>query len=167
MEKIAIGSDHVGYELKPTIIDYLKELGYEVKDFGTYSNERTDYPIYGKKVGEVVASGEYDLGIVICGTGVGISLAANKVPGIRAVVCSEPYSAQLSKMHNNTNILAFGSRVVGPELAKMIVKTWLDATFVGGRHARRVDELGAIEDRDNKEFENIEYSQSDKYIDKN
>jgi len=167
MEKIAIGSDHVGYELKPTIIDYLKELGYEVKDFGTYSTERTDYPIYGKKVGEVVASGEYDLGIVICGTGVGISLAANKVPGIRAVVCSEPYSAQLSKMHNNTNILAFGSRVVGPELAKMIVKTWLDATFVGGRHARRVDELGAIEDRDNKEFENIEYSQSDKYIDKN
>ena len=148
-------------------IDYLKELGYEVKDFGTYSTERTDYPIYGKKVGEVVASGEYDLGIVICGTGVGISLAANKVPGIRAVVCSEPYSAQLSKMHNNTNILAFGSRVVGPELAKMIVKTWLDATFVGGRHARRVDELGAIEDRDNKEFENIEYSQSDKYIDKN
>lgn len=167
MEKIAIGSDHVGYELKPTIIDYLKELGYEVKDFGTYSNERTDYPIYGKKVGEVVASGDYDLGIVICGTGVGISLAANKVPGVRAVVCSEPYSAQLSKMHNNTNILAFGSRVVGPELAKMIVKTWLDASFVGGRHARRVDELGAIEDRNDKEFEDVEYSHSDKYIDKN
>jgi ribose 5-phosphate isomerase B len=167
MTKIAIGSDHVGFELKPTIIDYLKELGYEVKDFGTYSHERTDYPIYGKKVGEVVASGEYDLGIVICGTGVGISLAANKVPGVRAVVCSEPYSAQLSKMHNNTNILAFGSRVVGPELAKMIVKTWLDASFIGGRHARRVDELGAIEDRDDKEFDDIKNSQSDKYKDKN
>ncbi|KRN99034.1 ribose 5-phosphate isomerase B [Companilactobacillus kimchiensis] len=167
MKKIAIGSDHVGYELKPTIIEYLKELGYEVKDFGTDSTKRTDYPIYGKKVGEVVASGEYDLGIVICGTGVGISLAANKVPGIRAVVCSEPYSAQLSRMHNNTNILAFGSRVVGPELAKMIVKTWLDASFIGGRHERRVDELGAIEDRDDKEFKDIEFSKSDKYKDKN
>ena len=167
MTKIAIGSDHVGYELKPAIIDYLNELGYEVKDFGAYSHERTDYPIYGKKVGEVVASGEYDLGIVICGTGVGISLAANKVPGIRAVVCSEPYSAQLSRMHNNTNILAFGSRVIGPELAKMIVKTWLDASFIGGRHARRVDELGAIDDRNGKEFEDIEYSQNDKYKDKN
>lgn len=166
MIKIAIGSDHVGYELKPIIIDYLKELGYEVKDFGTYSNERTDYPIYGKKVGEEVASGEYDLGIVICGTGVGISLAANKVPRIRAVVCSEPYSAQLSRMHNNTNILAFGSRVVGPELAKMIVKTWLDASFIGGRHERRVDELGAIEDRDDKEFEMIQQSSDIKYQDK-
>lgn len=167
MTKIAVGSDHVGYELKPTIIEYLKELGYEVKDFGTDSTTRTDYPIYGKKVGEVVASGEYDLGIIMCGTGVGISLAANKVPGIRAVVCSEPYSAKLSRQHNNTNILAFGSRVVGPELAKMIVKEWLDASFIGGRHERRVDELGAIEDRDDKEFSDIEYSQSDKYKDKN
>ncbi|PMD72196.1 ribose 5-phosphate isomerase B [Companilactobacillus nuruki] len=163
--KIAVGSDHVGYELKPTIIEYLKELGYEVKDFGTDSTKRTDYPIYGKKVGEVVANGEYDLGIIMCGTGVGISLAANKVPGIRAVVCSEPYSAKLSKQHNNTNILAFGSRVVGAELAKMIVKEWLDAKFIGGRHERRVDELGAIEDQNDKEFENIEYSQSNKYKD--
>jgi len=165
MKKIAIGSDHVGIELKPVIVDYLKELGYEVTDFGTKSNERTDYPIYGKKVGEAVADGEYDLGILICGTGVGISLAANKVKGIRAVVCSEPYSAQLSRQHNNTNILAFGSRVVGAELAKMIVKSWLDASFIGGRHARRVDELAAIENGDDQGFTALQTSTSTRYAD--
>ena len=143
--KIAIGSDHVGVELKPIIIDYLKELGHEVEDFGAYSSERTDYPIYGKKVAEEVVSGNFDCGILICGTGVGISIAANKVKGIRAVVCSEPYSAKLSKEHNNTNILAFGSRVIGPELAKMIVKEWLDAKFEGGRHENRVNMIGQIE----------------------
>ena len=143
--KIAIGSDHVGIELKPIIIDYLKELGHEVEDFGAYSSERTDYPIYGKKVAEEVVSGNFDFGILICGTGVGISIAANKVKGIRAVVCSEPYSAKLSKEHNNTNILAFGSRVVGPELAKMIVKEWLDAKFEGGRHENRVKMISQIE----------------------
>lgn len=143
--KIAIGSDHVGIELKPIIIDYLKELGHEVEDFGAYSSERTDYPIYGKKVAEEVVSGNFDCGILICGTGVGISIAANKIKGIRAVVCSEPYSAKLSKEHNNTNILAFGSRVVGPELAKMIVKEWLDAKFEGGRHENRVKMISQIE----------------------
>lgn len=143
--KIAIGSDHVGYELKPTIIEYLKTLGHEVTDFGPNSTERTDYPVYGKKVAEEVASGTFDGGVLICGTGVGISITANKIKGIRAVVCSEPYSAKLSKEHNNTNIVAFGSRVVGSELAKMIVKEWLDATFVGGRHANRVKMIGDIE----------------------
>lgn len=143
--KLAIASDHVGLELKPVIIDYLKELGHVVKDFGAYSTDRTDYPKYGRKVAEEVAAGNFDGGILICGTGVGISIAANKVKGIRAVVCSEPYSAKLSKEHNNTNILAFGSRVVGPELAKMIVKAWLDAEFEGGRHARRVEMIGNIE----------------------
>lgn len=143
--KIAIGSDHVGIELKPIIINYLKELGHEVEDFGAYSSERTDYPIYGKKVAEEVVSGNFDCGILICGTGVGISIAANKIKGIRAVVCSEPYSAKLSKEHNNTNILAFGSRVVGPELAKMIVKEWLDAKFEGGRHENRVNMISQIE----------------------
>ena len=117
--KLAIGSDHVGFELKPVIIEYLEELGHEVTDFGPYSSERTDYPIYGKKVAEEVAAGNFDCGILICGTGVGISISANKVKSIRAVVCSEPYSARLSKEHNNTNILAFGSRVVGSELAKI------------------------------------------------
>ncbi|MBM7689042.1 ribose 5-phosphate isomerase B [Enterococcus ureilyticus] len=143
--KLAIGSDHVGFELKPIIIDYVKELGHEIEDFGPNSSERTDYPQYGKKVAEEVASGNFDGGILICGTGVGISIAANKVKGIRAVVCSEPYSAKLSKEHNNTNIVAFGSRVVGSELAKMIVKEWLDATFEGGRHAKRVEMIQQIE----------------------
>ena len=109
--KIAIGSDHVGYELKGKVIAHLKEKGIEVKDFGTNSTERTDYPIYGEAVANAVASKEFDKGILICGTGVGISLAANKVNGIRAVVCSEPYSALLSRQHNDTNILAFGHRI--------------------------------------------------------
>lgn len=158
--KIAIGSDHVGLELKPTIIDYLEDQGYEVHDFGTYTKERTDYPIYGKKVGEEVASGNYDLGILICGTGVGISLAANKVKGIRACVCSDCYSAKLSRMHNNTNVLAFGSRVVGPELAKMIVKNWLEAKFIGGRHQRRIDEMAAIEENNDEKFEEVRTSKA-------
>lgn len=155
--KIAIGCDHVGYLLKPTIIEYVKELGYEVIDVGTNGTTRTDYPIYGKLVAEAVASGKCDLGIAICGTGVGISLAANKVKGIRAVVCSDPYSAELSRRHNNTNVLSFGSRVVGSELAKMIVKTWLDAEFEGGRHQRRINEIDDIETNNDKDFKkNIE-----------
>ncbi|ENQ9296726.1 ribose 5-phosphate isomerase B [Listeria monocytogenes] len=144
--KIAIGNDHVGIELKPVIVAYLQDLGHEVDDFGAFSNERTDYPEYGKKVAESVAAGKSDLGILICGSGVGISIAANKVNRIRAVVCSEPYSAKLSREHNNTNILAFGSRVVGAELAKMIVQNWLDAEFEGGRHAKRVEMIARIED---------------------
>lgn len=148
--KIAIGSDHVGIELKPVITDYLKTLGHEVNDFGAYTDERTDYPNYGKAVAESVTSNENDLGILICGTGVGISITANKVKGIRAVVCSEPYSAKLSREHNNTNILAFGSRVIGPELAKMIVKEWLEAEFEGGRHAGRVEMIKEIEEKNNR-----------------
>ncbi len=143
--KLAIGSDHVGFELKPLIIDYLEELGHEVTDFGPFSTERTDYPIYGKKVAEEVAAGHFDGGVLICGTGVGISISANKVRGIRAVVCSEPYSAKLSKEHNNTNIMAFGSRVVGSELAKMIVKEWLEAIYEGGRHAKRIEMITELE----------------------
>lgn len=143
--KLAIGSDHVGVELKPTIIEYLEELGHEVVDYGPNSTKRTDYPIYGKKVAEEVAAGNVDGGILICGTGVGISISANKVRGIRAVVCSEPYSAKLSKEHNNTNILAFGSRVIGSETAKMIVHEWLNAEFEGGRHGKRVEMIKNIE----------------------
>lgn len=148
--KIAIGSDHVGIELKPIIIEYLEELGHEVTDYGPSSSERTDYPIYSKKVSTEVAAGNYDRGILICGTGIGISITANKIRGIRAVACSEPYSAKLSKEHNNTNILAFGSRVVGSELAKMIVKEWLDAEYEGGRHQRRVDMISEIEEENNR-----------------
>lgn len=147
--RIGIGNDHVAIELKNTIKEHLEQQGYEVVDFGTNSPERFDYPISGYKVGKAVASGDVNLGVLICGTGVGISLAANKVHGIRACVCSDPYSAKLSREHNNTNIIAFGARVVGPELAKMIVDEWLGATFQGGRHQRRIDMLAEIEETQN------------------
>ncbi|MBR3802163.1 MAG: ribose 5-phosphate isomerase B [Clostridia bacterium] len=139
MTQIAIGCDHVGFELKTHIIEHLQSKGYSIKDFGTHSTERTDYPLFGKAVAEAVTSGECEKGILVCGTGVGISIAANKVKGIRAVVCSEPYSALLSRQHNDTNILALGSRVVGRDLALMIVDSWLGGEFEGGRHQRRVD----------------------------
>ncbi|MBO5408024.1 MAG: ribose 5-phosphate isomerase B [Clostridia bacterium] len=143
---IAIGNDHVGFELKEAVIEVLKEHNLEYKDFGAYSSERANYPVYGQKVAMAVASGECDRGILLCGTGVGISIAANKVKGIRAVVCSEPYSAKLAKEHNDANILAMGARVIGPELAKMIVENWLTAEFQGGRHAERVALISKIED---------------------
>ena len=139
--KIGIGNDHSALELKAEIIELLKEKGHEVVDYGTNSPESCDYPVYGEKVGRAVASGEVERGILICGTGLGISLAANKVKGVRAAVCSEPFTAKMSRAHNNCNILAFGARVVGAELAKMIVETWLDTEFEGGRHQRRVDML--------------------------
>ena len=141
---IAIGNDHGAVEMKFEIAKYLTDLGYEVKNYGTDTTDSCDYPIYGERVARAVANGEADLGIAICGTGVGISLAANRVKGIRAVVCSEPYSAELSRRHNNTNVLCFGARVIGPELAKLIVKSWLNAEFEGGRHEKRVAMLDDI-----------------------
>ena len=143
--KLVIGSDHVGYDYKEIIKLYLKEKGIDVTDVGTDSTERFDYPISGYKAAKIIAAGEADGGVLICGTGVGISLAANKVKGIRACVCSEPYSAGLSKCHNNTNIIAFGSRVVGIELAKMIVDAWLEAKYEGGRHGKRGEMIAEIE----------------------
>lgn len=145
---IGIGNDHAAVEMKNEIVDYLVEKGYDVVNYGTDSHESCNYPEYGEKVGRAVAAGDVDCGILICGTGVGISLAANKVKGVRAVVCSEPYSAKLSKQHNNTNILAFGARVIGIEMAKMIVDEWLGAEFLGGRHQTRVDMIMAIENED-------------------
>lgn len=145
---IALASDHTALELKAAIKELLDEMGLEYKDFGAYTPESCDYPIFGARAAKAVASGECDRGIVICGTGVGISLAANKIPGIRCVVCSEPYSAKLSRMHNDSNMLAFGARVVGPELAKMITKMWLETAFEGGRHQRRVDMLAALDRRE-------------------
>ena len=142
--KIAIGCDHVGYELKPIIVEHLKTRGIDVVDYGTDDIERTDYPLYGRSVAEAVAEKNVDGGILICGTGVGISIVANKVKGIRAVVCSEPYSAKLSKEHNDTNILALGARVIGSEMAKMIVDAWLDAEFIGGRHKARVAMIESV-----------------------
>jgi ribose 5-phosphate isomerase B len=143
--RIAIGSDHIGHPLKEEIKTYLGELGYAYHDFGTHSAERTDYPLFAREVTSAISSKQADLGILICGTGVGMSIAANKVRGIRAVVCSEPYSAMLSRQHNNTNVLTFGSRVVGTELARMIVRAWLEAEFEGGRHAARLELISQIE----------------------
>lgn len=143
--KLAIGNDHVAIELKNEIKAHLEAKGIEVVDVGTNSPERFNYPISGYKVAKMVAAGQVDGGVLICGTGVGISLAANKVHGIRACVCSEPYSARLSKQHNNSNIIAFGARVVGVETAKMIVDEWLAAEYEGGRHQIRIDMLAEIE----------------------
>ena len=145
--KIAIGNDHAAVEMKLAIKAHLEGRGIEVADMGTGSSESCDYPVYGERVGRAVASGEADLGIAICCTGVGISMAANKVKGIRACVCSEPCTARLSRMHNNSNVLAFGARIIGVEMAKMITDAWLDAEYEGGRHQRRVDQLTEIENR--------------------
>ena len=145
--KIVIASDHVAYKFKEQIKEYLLGKGYILTDLGTSSSERVDYCDYGFAAGEAVAKGVYDRGIICCGTGIGISIAANKVKGIRCVVCSEPYSAKLSRAHNNTNILSMGARVVGIELAKMIVDEWLDTTFEGGRHVGRIEKIAEYENQ--------------------
>ena len=145
--KIAIGNDHAATALKFEIMEYVKGLGHEVINFGTDGNESCDYPEFGEKVGRAVVAGEADCGILICGTGVGISIAANKVNGVRAAVCSDSATARLVKEHNNANILAFGARIVGSELAKDMVKSYLEAEFGGERHQRRIDLLHEIEKR--------------------
>lgn len=142
---IALASDHVGLSLKEEIKTLLDEMGLAYKDYGTCDTERTDYPIYGARAAKAVASGECERGIICCGTGVGISLAANKIRGIRCVVCSDCYSAMLSRQHNDTNMLSMGSRVVGTELGKMIARIWLTTDFEGGRHQRRVEQIAALE----------------------
>ncbi len=142
---IALASDHAALEMKAAVKELLDEIGLSYRDFGTDTEKSCDYPVFGARAAHAVASGECDRGIVICGTGIGMMLTANKVDGIRCVVCSEPYSAEMSRRHNDTNMLAFGARVVGVELAKMIVRTWLTTPFEGGRHQRRVDMLSALE----------------------
>lgn len=142
---IAIGCDHGGYALKKEIINYLNRKGLKFRDFGTFSEESVDYPIYAAKVAKAVVSGECDRGLLLCGTGIGISIAANKVKGIRAAACSEVYSAEMSRRHNNANILALGGRVLSPEKAVEIVDVWLNTEFEGGRHQRRVDLITEIE----------------------
>lgn len=144
--KLAIGNDHVAVDYKWEIKKYLEDKGIEVINVGTDSSERFNYPVSGYKVGKMVANGEVDGGVLICGTGVGISLSANKVHGVRACVCSEPYTARLCKQHNNANIIAFGARVVGIEEAKMIVDEWLNAKYEGGRHQIRLDMMKEIEE---------------------
>ena len=139
--KIAVASDHGGYLLKETVKKHLEDRGIEVLDLGTHSEESVDYPVYGKLCGETVAKGVADLGVVCCGTGIGISIAANKVKGIRCGLCTSVEMAHLTKQHNNANILALGGRTTQPELALAIVDEWLDTEFEGGRHQRRVDML--------------------------
>ena len=144
---LAIGSDHGGFALKQDIMKHLTERGIEYHDYGTYSDESCDYPEYGEATARAVASGECDRGIVICGTGIGISLAANKVHGIRCALCGDCYSAEMTRRHNDANMLALGARVLGEGLALKIVDTFLDTPFEGGRHARRIEKLMAIEER--------------------
>ena len=145
---IAIGSDHGGYALKQVIISHLADRGIEFRDFGTSSEESCDYPEYGEAVGRAVASGECELGIAVCGTGIGISIAANKVHGVRAAACSDCFTAEMCRRHNDANVLALGGRVIGPGLALKIVDIFLSTGFDGGRHARRLGKLAEIEARD-------------------
>ncbi len=148
IKKIGIGNDHAGVAYKQEITAYLEEKGYQVINYGTDSTESCDYPLIGRKVGEAVAGGEVDAAVLICGSGIGISIAANKVKGVRAAVCSEPVTARLTKQHNDANIIAFGARIVGIEMAKSIVDAWLDAEYVGSpRHVRRIAMLHEIENQ--------------------
>lgn len=144
--KIVIGNDHAATEMKKEIAAYIESLGHEVINVGTDTNESCDYPEFGQKAAILVADHQVDLGVLICGTGVGISLAANKVKGIRCGVCSETTTAALIRKHNNANMIAFGARIVGIEVAKEIVKTFLETEFEGGRHERRVNMISAIEE---------------------
>ena len=145
--KIAIGNDHGGVELKRHLVQYLEGKGFEVVNFGSDVTESTDYPIYAERVSKAVVSGECDKGILICGTGIGISISANKIHGVRCALCSEPVSTALSRQHNDANILAMGARTIGPVMAEEIVKTFLTEGFDGGRHALRVDKIMKL-DRD-------------------
>lgn len=143
--KIGIGSDHGGFELKEIVREHLENLGVEAVDFGTYNKDSVDYPEYGKTVAQAVANKEVERGIVICGTGIGISIAANKVKGIRCALCGDTYSARMSREHNNANMLALGARVLGVGLALEIVDSWMKAEFQGGRHENRVNKISDIE----------------------
>ena len=145
--QIGIGNDHAAVEMKMQIREYLESLGHEVVNYGVDTTERCNYPEIGEKVGRAVAAGEVECAVLICGTGVGISIAANKVHGVRAAVCSDITTAHLVKEHNNANIIAFGARIVGIETAKDIVKAYLDAKFLGGRHQTRIDMISDIETR--------------------
>ena len=143
--KIALGADHAGFELKETIRQHLKNRGFELDDRGTHSQDSVNYPDFALIVGQQVASGKADLGILVCGAGIGMSIAANKVPGIRAANAHTEVEAQLSREHNNANVLALGGRLLEPELALRIVDRWLSASFTGGRHQRRVDKITELE----------------------
>lgn len=142
---VGIGSDHGGFHLKEDIKQYLAEKGIEFHDFGTHSTDSVDYPDISRAVAEAVVQGKCDRGIIICGTGIGVSIAANKVKGIRAALCHDPYSAQMSREHNDANVLTMGERVIGFGLARAVVEKWLATEFSGGRHARRVGKISDLE----------------------
>jgi len=145
--KVAIGCDHAAVELREAVIKQLKDMGHEVQDFGTHNHESVDYPDFGEKVSLTVQSGAAELGVLICGTGIGMSMVANKFKGIRAALCSESFSARMSRQHNNANILVMGARTIGVSLAEDIVHTFFTEGFEGGRHARRVDKITVIEEK--------------------
>jgi ribose 5-phosphate isomerase B len=142
---IALGCDHAGVELKTILGEYLKTRGLAFKDYGTYDVASCDYPDYAQRVGEAVARGEADRGILICGTGVGISIAANKIEGVRAALCADTFTARMSREHNDANVLCLGARVLGVGLATDIVAIWLDTAFAGGRHQARIDKIAALD----------------------
>ena len=142
--KLAFGSDHAGYDYRQMLMEHARELGHEVIDFGTFTKESCDYPVFGHAVGEAVASGKADRGILVCGTGFGISLAANRIKGIRCVNASEEYTVKLSRHHNNSNVLSVGARVIGTEKAISLMDTFLTEEFDGGRHHRRIDLVDTI-----------------------
>ncbi|MBX6377605.1 MAG: ribose 5-phosphate isomerase B [Clostridia bacterium] len=144
--RLALAADHGGFELKEAIKGWLRELGHSVEDFGTHSAEAVDYPDYARLVAEAVARGDCDRGVLVCGSGIGMAIAANKVPGVRAAVCNDPYSARLTRQDNDANVLALGGRVVGPGMAREILEVWLNTPFAGGRHARRVEKIRALEE---------------------
>ena len=145
---IAIASDHGGFALKQELIAQLKKDGIPFEDLGTYTEESCDYPVYAEKLGRAVAAGTYEKGILICGTGIGISMAANKIHGVRCALCSDCFSAEMTRRHNDANVLAMGGRVLGVELAKRIMNIFLSTPFEGGRHQRRVDQMMALETQD-------------------
>lgn len=144
---IAIGSDHGGFELKEHIKKHLEERSLEYKDFGCYDENSVDYPDIAEKVCNAINSGDADKGILVCGTGIGISIAANKIDGIRAAHCHDVYSAEMTKRHNNANVICMGGRIIGRELAFKIIDAWLDAEFEGGRHQKRIDKIHALENK--------------------
>ena len=145
--KIAIGCDHGGIVLKSAVLEVLNDKGIDSEDLGCFTNDSVDYPDYALKVAEEVSQGKADLGIILCGTGIGISIAANKVKGIRAAVAHDLFTAEMCKRHNNANILAMGGRVISPELAKDMVRIWLDSEFEGGRHLNRINKISEIEQK--------------------
>ena len=145
MEKIAVGCDHAGYALKSELVGYLEELGYEILDLGANSHDRVDYPDYGAAVGRAITEGKADLGVLVCGSGIGIGIAANKISGVRAATVHDVTSAHLAREHNNANIICFGERLIGPEIARESLVAFLNAEFQGGRHAERVQKISDLE----------------------